>query len=66
MPNKQNKPKKSAKGGAVSPTLIQPVVTGVITGLNTTKKNFPVLKKLPNDGKKSYVSPYSIKAITKT
>jgi len=63
MPNKKGA-KKSAKGGAVSPTLVQPVVSGVIAGLNTTKKNFPVLKKIPGD-KRSYVSPYSIKAIHK-
>jgi hypothetical protein len=64
MPNKKGA-KKSAKGGAVSPTLIQPVVNSVISGLNTTKKNFPVLKKIPGADKKSYVSPYSIKAIHK-
>lgn len=34
------------------------------TNLNVTKKNLPTLKKL-TDHKKSYVSPYSIKAIQK-
>lgn len=55
MPNKKGKKKNGSIGGAT-------VIGG--QGFNSTKKNFPALKKMP-DPKKSYVSPYSIKAIQK-
>jgi hypothetical protein len=35
-----------------------------VNHFNTTKKNFPVIKKI-NDHQKKYISPYSIKSINK-
>jgi hypothetical protein len=54
MPNKKGNKKKNSGSNIVV----------AATGFGTTKKNFPVLKKI-TDHKKSYVSPYSIKAIQK-
>ncbi len=45
----------------------QTVVSGAAVAaqqFNSTKKNFPTLKKI-TDHKKTYVSPYSFKAIQK-
>jgi len=36
-----------------------------VNHFNTTKKNFPTIKKITNDQQKKYVSPYSIKSINK-
>ena len=37
-----------------------------VNHFNTTKKNFPTIKKITNDHNKSkYVSPYSIKSVNK-
>ena len=52
MPNKKNQKKKPI------------AIAGGSTVFNSTKKNFPTLKKV-NDVKKTYVSPYSIHAIKK-
>jgi hypothetical protein len=35
-----------------------------VNHFNTTKKNFPTIKKIANNSKK-YVSPYSIKTVNK-
>jgi hypothetical protein len=60
MGPKKNTKKKQANG---SPSIIAGGST-VMGPLNQTKKNFPTLKKI-TDHKKTYVSPYSIKAIHK-
>ncbi len=52
MPNKKGQKKKPI------------VLAGGSTVFNSTKKNFPTLKKV-TDHKKTYVSPYSIHAIKK-
>jgi len=39
-----------------------------VNHFNTTKKNFPTIKKVPeagNQNNKKYVSPYSLKSINK-
>lgn len=48
--------------GAVGPVSGSGVGQMVVGGFNQTKKNLPTLKKI-TDHKKSYVSPYSFKAI---
>lgn len=55
MPNKKNQKKKP---------IVVAGVGGGSTVFNSTKKNFPTLKKV-TDHKKTYVSPYSIHAIKK-
>ena len=61
MANKKGVKKKNNNN---SPSIIAGGST-VIGGFGHTKKNFPVLKKI-NDHKRTYVSPYSIKAIHKS
>jgi len=36
-----------------------------VNHFNTTKKNFPVIKKITTENQKKYVSPYSLKSIHK-
>ena len=55
-----NKKGQKKKGGAVTNVIGVPNVIG----FNSTKKNFPNLKKV-QDHKKNYVSPYSIKVMQK-
>lgn len=57
MPNKKGQKQKK------NSNQLQGLTVGG-TGFNQTKKNLPTLNKL-NTQKKSYVSPYSFKAIQK-
>eukprot|EP00347_Sterkiella_histriomuscorum_P018074 403346890 len=63
MGNKKGQKKKNSNVPP-HPHQIISQVANPLTQLNQTKKNFPVLNKITNH-KKSYVSPYSLKAIHK-
>ena len=61
MPSKKGGVKKKATGGVAA---VAAHGQTNLSAFNSTKKQFPQLNKL-NQHKKSYVSPYSIKTISK-
>jgi len=50
--------------GSNSPIMNITMNQVTVNHFNTTKKNFPVIKKI-TDHQKKYISPYSIKSINK-
>lgn len=51
--------------GSQSPIMNITMNQVTVNHFNTTKKNFPTIKKITTDHTKKYVSPYSIKSINK-
>ena len=53
--------------GSHSPIMNITMNQVTVNHFNTTKKNFPTIKKIndPNNKAKQYVSPYSLKSINK-
>jgi len=51
--------------GSHSPIMNITMNQVTVNHFNTTKKNFPTIKKITTDHTKKYVSPYSIKSMNK-
>ena len=51
--------------GSHSPIMNITMNQVTVNHFNTTKKNFPTIKKITTDHQKKYVSPYSIKSMNK-
>jgi len=51
--------------GSHSPIMNITMNQVTVNHFNTTKKNFPTIKKIADPNKGKYVSPYSLKSINK-